>query len=170
MQDKKKDASEEGATPLKDKVDQVLIEARVVLPGALALLGFQFTIILMEAFDKLPLSSKYVHLASLALIALCTILLMAPAAYHRIAESGEVSAHFERLASRLVLASMVPLALGICGDFFVVLRKVSGSVEFSIISSAIMLAIFYGLWFGYSLLQRKREHQRRASKAEFDPT
>ena len=168
MQDKKNQTPKEGGTQLKDKIDQTLTEARVVLPGAQALLGFQFTIMLMEAFDKLPPSSKYVHLASLALIALCTILLMAPAAYHRIAEDGEDSLHFERLASRLVLASMVPLALGICGDFFVVLRKVSGSVEFSLISSAVMLAIFYGLWFGYSLLQRKREHHRSAPKPEFD--
>jgi hypothetical protein len=168
MQDKKQDASEEAAMQLKDKIDQALTEARVVLPGAQALLGFQFTAMLVEGFDKLPISSKYVHLGSLALIALSTILLMAPAAYHRIAENGEESVHFERLASRLVLASMVPLALGICGDFFVVLRKISGSTEFSVISSCAMLAIFYGLWFGYSLLQRKREQQRPAQKAEFD--
>src|SRR5215831_19431168 len=57
-------------TELFDKVEQVLIEARVVLPGAQALLGFQFATILLESFDKLPESSRIIHLLSL----LCTAL------------------------------------------------------------------------------------------------
>ena len=43
---------------------------------------------LMDGFDRLPPSSRFVHLASLLLILLSTILLMSPAAYHRIV-SGE---------------------------------------------------------------------------------
>jgi hypothetical protein len=39
---------------IKDKIQQVLTEIRVALPGAQALLGFQFTSLFMEAFQKLP--------------------------------------------------------------------------------------------------------------------
>ena len=39
-------------TPLKDRVEQVLTEARVVLPGVQALLGFQLATMLMDGFDK----------------------------------------------------------------------------------------------------------------------
>ena len=57
---------EEQPTQLKDKIREVLTEARVVLPGAQALLGFQFIAILMESFDRQPKwLHPYTHLASL---------------------------------------------------------------------------------------------------------
>jgi hypothetical protein len=152
MEEKKK--KEEGGTKVKDKIEQALTEARVVLPGAQALLGFQFASMLVEGFDKLPGSSKYVHLLSLALMVLAVILLMAPAAYHRIVEEGQDTEHFHRVASRLLIASMIPLALGICGDVFVVVRKVTESGTAGLISAAAMLIFFYGLWFGYTIYKR----------------
>src|ERR1043166_8792637 len=91
-------------TSLKDKIDQALTEARVVLPGAQTLLGFQLITMFMDSYDKLPLSSKYVHLVSLCLIALTMILLMTPAAYHRIAFDGEDTPEFHKAASALLLA------------------------------------------------------------------
>jgi len=144
-------------TELKDKIRHVLTEARVVLPGAQALLGFQFITILTEGFERLPDSSKYLHLASLVLITLSVIFLMTPAAYHRIVEQGEETEHFHRFASRMVLAAMVPLALGICGDFFVVARKVTGSRALSAGAALLMLAFFYGLWFGLTSYRRSRK-------------
>src|SRR6185437_10479304 len=41
-------------TPLHSKIEQLLTEARVILPGAQALLGFQLAIIVTQAFEKLP--------------------------------------------------------------------------------------------------------------------
>jgi hypothetical protein len=148
---KKKGEDEEGGTKLKDKIQQALTEVRVVLPGAQALLGFQFISLLMEGFEKLPQSSKYVHFVSLSLVALAIILLMTPAAYHRLVEKGEDTEHFHRFASRVLLCSMVPLALGIAGDFYVVTRKVTESDGLAIALAAVALLIFYGLWFGFTL-------------------
>ena len=84
--------SEMERTPIHKRVEQVLTETRVVLPGAQALLGFQFATILLEAFDKLPASSKYIHMLSLGIMGLTVILLMTPAAHHRIVERGEDTA------------------------------------------------------------------------------
>ncbi|HXG94775.1 MAG TPA: DUF6328 family protein [Blastocatellia bacterium] len=158
-------------TRLKDKIKHVLTEARTVLPGAQALLGFQFATMLVESFDKLPDSSKYIHLASLALVALSTVLLMTPAAYHRIVEEGEDTKHFHNFSSRVLLAAMIPLALGICGDFFVVARKISDSVSFSLIASIVLMAIFFGLWFGFTAYRREQreeilERHRRQEAAD----
>lgn len=143
-------------TPLKDRIEQVLTEARVVLPGVQALLGFQLATMLMDGFDKLPQSSKYVHLISLILMGLCVVLLMTPAAYHRIVEQGEDSESFHRIASELLLLVMIPLPLGICGDMFVVLRKVTGSISVSIGTSLLFLAFFYGMWFGLPVFRRSQ--------------
>jgi hypothetical protein len=141
---------------LQDKIDQVLTEARVVLPGAQALLGFQFATVLVEGFEKLPPASKYVHLASLALMALSTVLLMAPAAYHRIVENGEESERFHRFASSMLLAAMVPLPLGISGDTFVVVQKVTQSTQLALVVCLSVLLWFYCLWFGYTFYRRSK--------------
>jgi len=99
-------------TELFAKVEQVLVEARHGSARVQALLGFQFAIMLIEGFEKLPESSKRIHLASLVLMALCVILLMTPAAYHRIVERGEATEHFHRVASLFVLAAMALCRLG----------------------------------------------------------
>jgi DMSO reductase anchor subunit len=153
--------SSEGSA-LKDKIRHALTEARMVLPGAQALLGFQLATVLVDGFDKLPVSSRYVHLASLALVALSTILLIAPAAYHRLVEQGEETEHFHRFASRMVIAAMVPLSLGVSGDFFVVARKVTASTPFAVTAAGLLLAFFNGLWFGFTLYRRSQTAAGRA--------
>jgi DMSO reductase anchor subunit len=149
--------SESGGSKVKDKIKHVLTECRVVLPGAQALLGFQFVTTLMEAFEKLPSSSKYVHLASLFLVAVSIVLLMTPAAYHRIVERGEQTEHFHRFASRILIAAMIPLALGISGDLFVVVRKITESAASAIASAVVSLLFFYGLWFGFTVYRRSQQ-------------
>ena len=145
---------EKKKTELSDKIKHVLTEARVVLPGVQALLGFQFIAVLTESFEKLPDTSKYIHLASLGLLSLAIVLLMTPAAYHRIVERGEETEHFHRFASRLVVAALVPLALGLCGDVFVVVRKVLDSTLVAVVSSLFVLALFWELWFGLTIYRR----------------
>ena len=142
--------------PLHERVSQVLTEARVVLPGAQAMLGFQFITMLMHGFDTLPASSKDVHLLCLGLIAITVMLLIAPAAFHRIAEDGEDSERLVRVSSRLILAALVFLAMGMSGDLFVVARKITGSDGFGGIVSVAMLLLFLGLWFGYTAFRRAR--------------
>ena len=153
---------EEGkGTSVEEKVRHVLTEARLVLPGAQALLGFQLATFLMESFEKLPDSSKMMHLASTCSVALAVIFLLTPAAYHRIVERGETTSHMHKVASAMVLAATVPLALGICGDFFVVLRKVLHSDAAAAAGSAGMLLVVYGMWFGVTGVAKLRRARFR---------
>ena len=139
---------------LTDKIKHVLTECRVVLPGSQALLGFQFICVLTESFDKLPPLSKYIHLASLGLNALAIVLLITPAAYHRLVEEGEETEHFHRFASKILVAALVPLALALAGDVYVVVQKVSDSQLLSVVSALVVLAVFWELWFGLTLYRR----------------
>lgn len=164
----KEEGSQEGGTKTKDKIQHVLTEARVVLPGAQALLGFQFVTFLMESFDKLPESSKYVHAASITFVALSIVLLMTPAAYHRIVEKGEETEHFHRFASRMLIAAMVTLPLGIAGDLFVVMRKVTESGAAGLAAASVMLVVFYGLWFAYTLYRRGQEETSHRWQVDFN--
>jgi DMSO reductase anchor subunit len=152
---------DEQGTPIKDKIRHVLTEARMVLPGVQALLGFQLIATLMEGFDRLPALSKYLHLGSMVFITLAAVLLMTPAAYHRIVERGEETEHFHRFAGRLVLAAMAALALGICGEIFIVVNKVLNSLLVSIVALVVTLAVFYELWFGLTVYRRtQRDHEK----------
>ena len=159
------DDEEEKPIPVNDKILQVLTEARVVLPGAQALLGFQFISMFSDSFSQLPESSKLVHVGSLAAVALCVVFLMTPPAYHRLVEDGEATEAFHRFASRMTLLAMAPLAFGLCGDFFVVLRKVTNAVPGSCVGAALMLTLFLGCWFGLTYALRRRHDRPKLALA-----
>ncbi|HWB51120.1 MAG TPA: DUF6328 family protein [Stellaceae bacterium] len=135
-------------TPIHTKIEQSLTEARVIIPGAQALLGFQLSIILTHPFAELPAIAQAVHAACLGLIALSVILLMAPAAYHRIVYEGEDCPEMYRIASTLITLATVPLALGLAGDVYVVVAKIAGAgVGIAAGLGTVMLLL--GLWYAY---------------------
>jgi hypothetical protein len=137
-----------------------LTEARVVLPGAQALLGFQLTIIISRTFDTLPMSLKIIHAASLSLIAVATILLVTPAAYHRIVFAGENSGEMLRVGGWLVTAATGPLALGLAGDIYVVIAKIADSAAIGAVTSGAVLLMLVGLWHVVPLIVRRRRKHR----------
>jgi hypothetical protein len=67
-----------------------------------------------------------------------------------------VTEHFHRFASKMLIASLVPLALGLSGDVYVVVQKVSESQLVSVVAALVMLAIFWELWFGLTLYRRSQ--------------
>lgn len=133
-------------TPLDAKIDYVLTEARVVLPGAQALLGFQLAIVLTNGFQQLSSNLKTTHGAALALIAISTALLIAPAAYHRLVYAGRNEPEFHRLASRLLLIATVFLALGLATDTYVVVSKIGNEAWLPLWSAVAVAAVLLGLW------------------------
>jgi hypothetical protein len=145
----------EKETPLAVKIEQMLTEARVVLPGAQALLGFQFTVILTHSFDQLPYTFKVVHAIALSCVALTVILLMAPAAFHRIAFAGEDTEDFHRLGSTLIVAATCPLAIGIAADVYVAISKATGSPLIGAGASGAAVAILLSLWYIQPALLRR---------------
>jgi hypothetical protein len=156
--------AEAKGTSIETKVDQVLTEARVVLPGVQALLGFQLAGVLTDAFEDLPTSSQWIHLVSLGALAVAAVLLIAPAAYHRLVESGENTEHFHRVASVLVLCALGPLALAIALDTVVVARKLTESLVASVTAGVLSGALFLCAWYVVpTWARRRRMVERRAA-------
>jgi Family of unknown function (DUF6328) len=149
-----------GKTELSDKIRHVLTEARVVLPGAQALLGFELLGVFMSAFDRLPRASRVMHFCGLVLTALAIILLMMPAAYHRLVERGEETERFHRFASGVVVIAMAVLGAGIACDFYVVVQKITGSTTAGVVAAVALVVLFGVLWFGYAFWVRTRERGR----------
>jgi hypothetical protein len=140
---------------IEEKIQHALTDARVVLPGAQALLGFRLVGVLLGGFESLPTSSQRIHIASLILVTLSTILLMMPD--HRLVEHGEPSEHFFRLIKNAVLCSMIPLAVGISGDFYIIAEKISQSSLFAKSTTSLLLATFFVLWFGFGLIRKQSD-------------
>src|SRR3954462_12886719 len=144
------------STPVETRVEHMLTEARVLLPGVQAMFGFQLSVLLTQAFAQLPQLSKAMHVAALLLSAVAMILLMAPAAFHRISYEGESTEGFHSLGSALILAAAVPLALGIVCEMYVAAAKALEAPLFGAAAAAAAAAILLGLWLAAPLLLRAR--------------
>jgi thiosulfate reductase cytochrome b subunit len=154
---KKKAVIQQADTSIDVRVEHMLTEARVLLPGAQALLGFQLSILLTEGFASLPETLRLVHLVALCALALAIILLMAPAAFHRITFGGENTETFHRLGSALLLGAAAPLAIGITGDLYVAASKALESPGWGAAAAGAAALILLGLWLVQPLVLRARQ-------------
>ena len=147
--------------PLHSRIEQMLTEARVILPGAQALFGFQLAIVLTEAFEKLSSLPRLLHGVALLCVAVSVALLITPAAIHRIVWAGEDSESFLRMGGRITVAALVPLAIGMAADCYVVLsRMFGGSGIAASIAAALVLLSLLSLWFAWPFTERSLQSSR----------
>ena len=142
-------------TPLKTKIEQLLTEARLIIPGGQALFGFQFIAMLSSGFDRLPETAKAVHAVALCLVGRNIIVMMTPAALHRLSFDGEDSSRFFRLGSALVISGPAFLAAGISTETYVVFVKALNSYPAAITASIAALVVLTGFWYAWPLALRK---------------
>jgi hypothetical protein len=112
-------------------------------------------VILTESFGALPETSVLVHLGALAAIAISAVLLIAPAAHHRIV-FGEDAEEFLPIASAYLLAATVFLALGMAADCYVIVAKVLGSPRSGVAAAVATATVCLGLWHIGPWMLRKR--------------
>jgi hypothetical protein len=143
-------------TDLPTRIEQMLTEARVIVPGAQALLGFQLAVTFTRAFVELPEAQKIIHVVALCCVAVAIVILMATAAVHRVAFRGQDSTAFLRIGSAFVITAPLALALGLAGDMQVAIRQATGSETAAYALAAASLLLLFGLWYGVPLLLRRR--------------
>jgi hypothetical protein len=146
----------EQPTPLEIQVDQLLTEARVIIPGVQAMLGFQLTVTLTQAFAELGPAAKMAHAAALCCIALAVVLLMAPASVHRIAFAGQDDPEFLKIGSIFVIAAPLPLAPGISLDSYVAAGRALESNTAALSLAAAAIIVLLGFWYVLPLWRRVR--------------
>jgi Family of unknown function (DUF6328) len=117
--------SESKEEPLSlDSVARLLLEeCRMVLPGIQAIFGFQLIAVFNEGFsDKLTPGEQELHLAAIISTVVAIAAIMAPAALHRQLEAFSVSHRFIRMATRLLLLSMLPLTISLSLDVYLIAK------------------------------------------------
>ncbi len=138
---------ERANTPLHAKIEQMLTEARVVLPGAQALLGFQLMVMMTKAFDEMPRTVRDVHLIALSSLTLTIILLISPAAIHRLGFGGQDNQRFHAIGSGLIAMALAPLALSISCDLYVAFFRLFRADSVALPAAAGALALLSTLWY-----------------------
>jgi hypothetical protein len=141
---------------LNDAASHVLEECRTVVPGMQALFGFQLIAVFSTVFrDQLSSTERLLHLAAIVLVTIAIVLVMTPAALHRQIEPMAVSRRFIAISSRLLLASMAPLAVGICLEIYIVARVTLGTNIAAAIMATVSLAVFTVFWLILPRLARR---------------
>lgn len=155
-------ATEPREPTLKDATTFAVEESRMILPGVQALFGFQLIAVFNNGFERLSSIDRRVHFLALLLVALAAALLMAPAAHHRIAERGRLSERFLKLASRLISIALLPLAIGLALDIFVVATLIFEDRSLALAAGGVTGAVLAALWFGWPGLVRRRRRKAGA--------
>jgi hypothetical protein len=140
--------------PLHSKIEQMLTEAPVILPGARALLGFQLAIVLTDTFEKLPSLPRLLHAGALLCVALAVALLITPAALHRIVWAGEDSETALRIGGRVTVLALLPVASGMGGETYVVMSRILGSAGPAAAVATVTLLCLLILWFVWPVVER----------------
>jgi hypothetical protein len=145
--DPRSSGEEREALPLSKAAEYLLDECRMVLPGIQALFGFQLIAVFSPGFaERLGPGEQRLHPLAIALVVLAIAGIMTPAALHRALGPMEVTSTFVYASTRLLLWSMVPLAVSLCADFYLISRVIVGSPAVAW-AAAGLLALLALLWF-----------------------
>ena len=146
---------------LEEEATQVTDEARMLLPGVQAVLGFQLIAVFNQRFQDLRSGEQLLHLMAFMLMALAMGLVMAPAAYHRQVERGSVSRHFVDLSSALLTLALLPLVAGLGLDTYLIARLILVGEEVAMLVAGGVSMALLCLWYGWPALGRLRQRTGR---------
>jgi uncharacterized membrane protein len=147
---------------LEHRAQQTIEEARMVLPGIQALFGFQLVAVFNQRFPQIPAGQQLLHYVALLLVGAAIGLIMAPAAYHRIAEQHSVSRFFIQLASFMIAISMLPLLTALSFEIYILGHLVLDNDQASFWIAVGMAAFLVSLWYVMPFTARAIvSHQRR---------
>ncbi len=141
------------------KAQLAVEEGRMIVPGVQALFGLQMMSAFNTRFESLSSLNQILHLSALALTTVSIALIMAPAAYNRIAEPEIGSKFFVRLASGLIAGALIPLTISITLEVYIVATLIIPSALISAAVAGFLFIVFACLWFAYPYAKRNRTRE-----------
>jgi hypothetical protein len=150
-------------TPLHERIETVLLEARMLLLGGQVLLGFSYRICFEQGFERIPAAARLAQVSALVIMTAALAWLISPAAFHQIAERGFETPRVERFTHTVLNSTLAPFAIGLGLSFY----PVSSALHLpqpawiGVAATAFALAIWYG-----STLKRRVVKQQRPAQLE----
>lgn len=135
---------------------ELLEELRSLIPGAEVLFGFLLAIRFTERFDKLTLVQERVYYTTLLATAFALVMLLAPAAFHRIRFRDDDKEGMLRKGNREAIAGTAGIALAFTGVLFLV-TDLMFSLPWAIVVAAIFFLLAAWRWWFVALARKAKE-------------
>lgn len=155
----------------KERVDRELIEMlnelRVALPGVQVLFAFLLLLPFQQAFAEATALERGLYFVAFAATTVASILLIAPATYHRIRFREGDKEQMVRTSNTLLLAGTALLGLAIVAVVFLIADVMFGEIA-GAISAALAAAIVVWFWFGLPLSRKVKDAASPGTSAPHD--
>ena len=150
------DTQQPGSSYNIDDLSDMLVELRVLLPGAQLLSAFLITLPFMPTFGKIAGFEKWVFLATFICSMTSLVLLSAPAVQHRLMWPLEDRVAFKRFASFEMLAGAVLLSFALILGANLVVSEVFGLTAGLAVAAFVAVLLGFVWWVLPVLLKRRR--------------
>ena len=149
-------AEESKKEQLEREHGELLEELRSLIPGAEVLFGFLLAIRFTGQFADLTSTQKYVYYATLVSTAIALVLLLAPAAFHRIRfREGDKEAMLQK-GNREAIAGTAAIATAFTGVLFLITDLVF-NIPVAIVAAAAFFALTAWRWWAIALIRQAEE-------------
>jgi uncharacterized protein DUF6328 len=141
---------------------ELMGELRVALPGVQVLFAFLLVAPFNQRFGSASAFERRLYFATLLLTTLASILLIAPTVMHRVCFQQGQKPHLVRTSNRVTIAGMGVLAVAMTSAVGLVTHYLFGEAA-SVITAAVVLALFALVWFVGPLRHLRRERRGKAT-------
>jgi Kef-type K+ transport system membrane component KefB len=151
--------SEETPKARRDReLGELLQELRVAITGVQVLFAFLLTVPFTQRYESIDASQRRVYFAAVLAAAVSSLLLIAPAANHRLLFREGVKEAMLRAANRVAIAGFVMLALGIGLALYLVTTMVYTTDVAIAVSIGVGLLTAFA-WFVFPRLLKEDEER-----------
>jgi len=133
---------------------ELLQELRVAGLGVQVLFGFLLSLPFTTRFARLSPGQRDLYLATLALAAIATALLLGPVAYHRLVFRRGQKESLVRAASVMAIAGLAAVGLAVSAAVLLVTGYVASGLS-AVLITAFVACVFGLLWFVFPLARRR---------------
>jgi Family of unknown function (DUF6328) len=145
------------------ELGELLNELRVALPGVQVLFGFLLTTPFQVGFSRITAFDRDVYFATLLSTAAATVLLVAPAAQHRLLFRQRNKELMLFRFNRYAIIGLICLGASLCGATLLV-TSILFAVPSAVATCAVVAVGITFLWLARPLLVRARESRGDASR------
>ncbi len=141
---------------------ELLNELRVALPGVQVLFAFLLAVPFSNGYSRITPFQKDVFFATLLATSASTACFICPTAYHRLNFRKREKERILFTANKFAIAGLVFLAVSMIG-VIVLVTDVLYSDAAAVVTGALALVLFGGLWFVLPLVRRAEDCAGSAS-------
>ncbi len=130
----------------RERYRELLEELRTVMPGTQVLFAFLLTAVFSQRFQDLDRLGRRSFAAALLLAALAAVILMGPAAVHRISRPGHRPERL-KVSIRLQITGMAVLLASMTMVVFVAVRTIFGDTAIGVAFAAVTAGVGIAIWY-----------------------